>query len=142
MAPGVAILAAISPKNESGSVPNGEKLSKFSIKSGTSMACPHVTGAAAFIKSVHRGWTTSMIKSALMTTGKFYMRLSLKNNSLWCNFSTVMILCALLLLFDFINHYKNFREMLCIPKEIINNKAIRSKNTSNVRDYVDHIDLS
>ncbi|XP_061997957.1 CO(2)-response secreted protease-like [Rosa rugosa] len=72
MAPGVAILAAISPENESGSVPHGEKPSKFSIKSGTSMACPHVTGAAAFIKSVHRGWTSSMIKSALMTTATMY----------------------------------------------------------------------
>lgn len=139
MAPGVAILAAFSPKNESGSVPNGEKPSKFSIKSGTSMACPHVTGAAAFIKSVHRGWTSSMIKSALMTTGKFYMRLSLKINSLWCNFSTFMIFGALLLLFDFIIKTLGI-EMLCIPKEIINNKAIRFKNTSNARDYVDHID--
>ncbi|XP_004308189.1 PREDICTED: CO(2)-response secreted protease-like [Fragaria vesca subsp. vesca] len=72
MAPGVAILAAICPKNEPGSVPDGEKPSKFSIKSGTSMACPHVTGAAAFIKSVHRGWTSSMIKSALMTTATMY----------------------------------------------------------------------
>ncbi|KAM5551223.1 CO(2)-response secreted protease-like [Rosa sericea] len=72
MAPGVAILAAISPENESGSVPHGEKPSKFSIKSGTSMACPHVTGAAAFIKSVHHGWTPSMIKSALMTTATMY----------------------------------------------------------------------
>ncbi|XP_004288627.1 PREDICTED: xylem serine proteinase 1-like [Fragaria vesca subsp. vesca] len=62
MALGVAILAAICPKNESGSVPNGEKSSKFSIKSGTSMACPHVTGADSFIKSVHRGWIWFMIK--------------------------------------------------------------------------------
>ncbi|PRQ55932.1 putative tripeptidyl-peptidase II [Rosa chinensis] len=72
MAPGVAILAAISPDNKSGSIPHGEKPSKFSIKSGTSMACPHVTGAAAFIKTVHRGWTSSMIKSALMTTATMY----------------------------------------------------------------------
>ncbi|TQE10305.1 hypothetical protein C1H46_004144 [Malus baccata] len=59
MATGVAILAAIAPKNEKGTVPNGKKPSK---------ACPHVMGAATFIKSVHRRWTTSMIKSALMTT--------------------------------------------------------------------------
>ncbi|XP_030534543.1 CO(2)-response secreted protease-like isoform X3 [Rhodamnia argentea] len=71
MAPGVAILAADIPKNDPGSVPFGKKPSKFSIKSGTSMACPHVTGAAAIIKSVHRGWSSSMIKSALMTTATF-----------------------------------------------------------------------
>lgn len=69
MAPGVAILAAMIPKTEEGSVPIGKKVSKFGIKSGTSMACPHVTGAAAFIKSVHPQWSSSMIRSALMTTG-------------------------------------------------------------------------
>ena len=70
MAPGIGILAAMMPKStEPGSVPIGKKPSLFSIKSGTSMACPHVTGAAAFIKSVHRTWSPSMIKSALMTTG-------------------------------------------------------------------------
>ncbi|OWM78504.1 hypothetical protein CDL15_Pgr016228 [Punica granatum] len=68
MAPGVAILAAVVPKNETGSVPIGKRPSGYSIKSGTSMACPHVTGAAAIIKSIHSGWTSSMIKSALMTT--------------------------------------------------------------------------
>ncbi|KEH19206.1 subtilisin-like serine protease [Medicago truncatula] len=70
MAPGVAILAAMIPNSdEPGSVPIGKKASLFGIKSGTSMACPHVTGAAAFIKSIHGRWTPSMIKSALMTTG-------------------------------------------------------------------------
>lgn len=70
MAPGVSILAAMIPKSdEPGSVPIGEKPSLFGIRSGTSMACPHVTGAAAFIKSVHGRWSPSMIKSALMTTG-------------------------------------------------------------------------
>ncbi|ONI21188.1 hypothetical protein PRUPE_2G051800 [Prunus persica] len=83
MAPGVAILAAIAPKNETGTVPNGKKPSTFSIKSGTSMACPHVTGAAAFIKSVHRRWTSSMIKSALMTTATVFnnMKKPLTNSS-------------------------------------------------------------
>ncbi|KAL8159648.1 hypothetical protein V2J09_001185 [Rumex salicifolius] len=68
MAPGVAILAAIAPDSESGEVPVEIKPSKFGLRSGTSMACPHVTGAAALIKSVHHDWTPSMIKSALMTT--------------------------------------------------------------------------
>lgn len=72
MAPGVAILAATIPEREPGNVPIGMKPSQFGIKSGTSMACPHVTGAASLVMSVHRGWTPSMIKSALMTTGIFF----------------------------------------------------------------------
>ncbi|XP_042955066.1 CO(2)-response secreted protease-like isoform X1 [Carya illinoinensis] len=69
MAPGVAILAGTIPHtDEPGSVPVGKKPSQFAIRSGTSMSCPHVTGAASLIKSVHPGWSPSMIKSALMTT--------------------------------------------------------------------------
>ncbi|MED6120540.1 hypothetical protein PIB30_118845 [Stylosanthes scabra] len=77
MAPGVGILGAMIPKSDEAgsSVPIGEKPSSFGIRSGTSMACPHVTGAAAFIKSVHRMWTPSMIKSALMTTATTYNNL-------------------------------------------------------------------
>ncbi|XP_022767949.1 CO(2)-response secreted protease-like [Durio zibethinus] len=72
MAPGVAILAAVIPKVEEGSALIGNKPPEYAIKSGTSMACPHVTGASAFIKSVHPKWTSSMIKSALMTTATVY----------------------------------------------------------------------
>ncbi|CAN1223609.1 CO(2)-response secreted protease [Linum perenne] len=70
--PGVSILAAITPHNEVGTVPIGKKPSGYALRSGTSMACPHVTGAAAFVKSVHPKWSPSMIKSALMTTATIY----------------------------------------------------------------------
>ncbi|CAA6654457.1 unnamed protein product [Spirodela intermedia] len=56
MAPGVGILAASVPPADGGPA------------SGTSMACPHVAGTAAFLKSVRPRWTPSMLKSALMTT--------------------------------------------------------------------------
>src|SRR5262245_19018335 len=38
--------------------------------SGTSMAAPHVSGAAALLRQRHRGWTVEQIKSALVLTGK------------------------------------------------------------------------
>ncbi|PON78138.1 Subtilase [Parasponia andersonii] len=83
MAPGVAILAAMIPKSVQGAIPIGLKPSEFTLKSGTSMACPHVTGAAAFIKSARPRWTSSIIRSALMTTATEYnnMRKSLTNSS-------------------------------------------------------------
>ncbi|KAG5529910.1 hypothetical protein RHGRI_030330 [Rhododendron griersonianum] len=58
-APGLNILAAWSPAN-------GKMHSN--ILSGTSMACPHVTGIVALVKAVYPSWSPSSIKSAIMTT--------------------------------------------------------------------------
>ncbi|WP_412541284.1 S8 family peptidase [Longispora sp. K20-0274] len=59
-APGVDVLAAVSPDSSNG---NG-----FGTLSGTSMSSPHVAGLGALLKSKHQDWGPMAIKSALMTT--------------------------------------------------------------------------
>ncbi|KAJ8564981.1 hypothetical protein K7X08_001441 [Anisodus acutangulus] len=68
IAPGLNILAAwpgdISPTR----LKIDLRRVKFNILSGTSMACPHLAGVAALVRSVHPEWSPAAIKSALMTT--------------------------------------------------------------------------
>ncbi|KAH7668968.1 Tripeptidyl-peptidase II protein [Dioscorea alata] len=66
-APGVDILAGW-PMTLSSDVPPGKKPSGFNLLSGTSMACPHVAGVAANIKSWNSAWSPAAIRSAIMTT--------------------------------------------------------------------------
>ncbi|XP_017410255.1 cucumisin [Vigna angularis] len=67
-APGVNILAAWSSVSPISGVRGDTRVSNLNIISGTSMACPHVSGAAAYVKSNHPNWSPAAIKSALMTT--------------------------------------------------------------------------
>ncbi|KAF9597462.1 hypothetical protein IFM89_018908 [Coptis chinensis] len=66
--PGVDIFAAWSPEAPPTVVDGDHRSVKYNIISGTSMSCPHVSGAAAYVKTFHPDWSPSAIKSALMTT--------------------------------------------------------------------------
>ncbi|GER24549.1 subtilase family protein [Striga asiatica] len=67
-APGVNILAAWSEAISPTRMPEDRRIVKYNIKSGTSMLCPHVTGALALLKAVHPNWSSAALRSALMTT--------------------------------------------------------------------------
>ncbi|WP_426765643.1 S8 family serine peptidase [Pseudarthrobacter sp. 1G09] len=59
-APGVAVLAGVSPIGEAGA--------QFGMMSGTSMAAPHVAGFGALVLGKNPTWSPATVKSAMMTT--------------------------------------------------------------------------
>ncbi|KAL6140601.1 hypothetical protein ACLB2K_058900 [Fragaria x ananassa] len=68
IAPGLNILAAWPDKVGPSGIPSDKRSTEFNILSGTSMACPHVSGLAALLKAAHPEWSPAAIRSALMTT--------------------------------------------------------------------------
>ncbi|GER30234.1 subtilase family protein [Striga asiatica] len=68
IAPGLNILAAWSRAMGPTGVAMDTRKVDFNIISGTSMACPHVSGLAALLKAAHPEWSPAAIRSALMTT--------------------------------------------------------------------------
>lgn len=69
-APGIDILASYTPIKSLTGLKGDTMHSKFTLMSGTSMACPHVAGVAAYVKSFRPNWSPAAIKSAIMITGK------------------------------------------------------------------------
>ncbi|KAH0856691.1 hypothetical protein HID58_084952 [Brassica napus] len=63
--PMVATFSSRGPKTI---MPNILKLDLIAPGSGASMSCPHVSGLAALLMSVHLEWSPAAIRSALMTT--------------------------------------------------------------------------
>ncbi|KAF2579368.1 hypothetical protein F2Q68_00002971 [Brassica cretica] len=68
IAPGLNILAAWPDRIGPSGVPSDNRRTEFNILSGTSMACPHVSGLAALLRAAHPDWSPAAIRSALMTT--------------------------------------------------------------------------
>ncbi|KAL9340328.1 hypothetical protein Peur_066547 [Populus x canadensis] len=66
-APGVNILAAFTGASGPADVPGDRRRVHFNFLSGTSMACPHVSGIAGLLKTIHPDWSPAAIKSAIMT---------------------------------------------------------------------------
>ncbi|KPN76235.1 protease [Shewanella sp. Sh95] len=66
-APGSDIYAAYADQ-QFGHDKTGTDPADFTLMSGTSMASPHVAGAGALLKSLHKDWTPDNIRSALMLT--------------------------------------------------------------------------
>lgn len=65
-APGVNITAARAAGTTIGPIVDEQ----YTTISGTSMATPHVAGAAAILAQVHPDWTADQLKPALMSTAK------------------------------------------------------------------------
>ncbi|CAA6672416.1 unnamed protein product [Spirodela intermedia] len=67
-APGVSVLAAyteaVGPSDDS----FDNRRVRFNIMSGTSMSCPHISGVAGLLKTLHPDWSPAAIKSAIMNT--------------------------------------------------------------------------
>ena len=59
-APGVDVIAAVSPAADNGNL--------YDAESGTSMSSPHIAGIAALLIGKHPDWSPMAVKSAMMTT--------------------------------------------------------------------------
>ncbi|GAB2220224.1 hypothetical protein Droror1_Dr00007867 [Drosera rotundifolia] len=68
IAPGVNIVAAWPQNLGPTGLPEDSRRVNFTVMSGTSMACPHVSGIMALIHSGYPNWSPAATRSAIMTT--------------------------------------------------------------------------
>nr|XP_010942695.1 subtilisin-like protease SBT5.3 [Elaeis guineensis] len=69
-APGVSILAAFTGATSATGLTLDNRYVPFNLMSGTSMSCPHVSGVAGLLKTLHPDWSPAAIRSAIMTTAR------------------------------------------------------------------------
>ncbi|CAJ1943618.1 unnamed protein product [Sphenostylis stenocarpa] len=67
-APGVNIIAAYSEAISPTGLESDKRITPYMAFSGTSMACPHVSGLAELLKALHPDWSPAAIKSAIITS--------------------------------------------------------------------------
>ncbi|KAF9588807.1 hypothetical protein IFM89_016167 [Coptis chinensis] len=68
LAPGQDVAAAVVPNRPVTDIGIYSLATDYAIKSGTSMAAPHVAGVAALLKAIYQDWSPAAIRSAIMTT--------------------------------------------------------------------------
>ena len=67
-APGANVLAAVPPGSLMGALAAAEQGPSYGSASGTSMATPHMAGAAALVKQANPGWHPDKVRTALINT--------------------------------------------------------------------------
>ncbi|XP_030527865.1 subtilisin-like protease SBT5.3 isoform X2 [Rhodamnia argentea] len=67
-APGVSVIAAYTEAEGPTNEDFDKRRVRFNAVSGTSMSCPHVSGVAGLLKTLHPEWSPAAIRSAIMTS--------------------------------------------------------------------------
>ncbi|GER52812.1 subtilase family protein [Striga asiatica] len=69
-APGVDIIASYTEATSPTELDFDHRRTAFTVMSGTSMSCPHVSGVVGLLKTLYPNWSPAAIRSAVMTTAR------------------------------------------------------------------------
>ncbi|CAA0829346.1 Subtilisin-like protease SBT5.4 [Striga hermonthica] len=69
-APGVDIIASYTEGTSPTELEFDHRRTPFTVMSGTSMSCPHVSGVVGLLKTLYPDWSPAAIRSAIMTTAR------------------------------------------------------------------------